>query len=1498
VALVLKRLDDARHDGDRIYAVIAEVATGSRIDENVRSNGHGQEIESIEASLGSAGAATGLATVAKAALCLDSKILPSTGPSDGPRFWMRNRSEGARRARVSATSLGGHHGRVGLEEFDHDRAKSPLSSRSPRRQCALFAMEADDRSGLLDQITELGEMCQTSSPPDIDRLARQWWQRHPNNPRLKLGTAFVVDGVPSLVRRLGVARRDLDREAFVSFAPNRVAFVYPGLGNQFAGMGQGLSVLWPEVVDAEDHENGQLLDQFDPRVWWRTQLPRTFTDHRDPILGSVSLGAFVTDILRSLGVTPDAAIGYSLGESAAMVALRSWTERDLLLRRLTDSPLFKTELAGPCDAARRLWNIPPHESVEWVAGIVPRPAEVVRTIINGLERVYILIKNTADETVIGGQRKAVDDVVKKLGCPFIELPTVSTVHCEVGRTVFAEYRALHDLETTPISGVDFYSGATGRTYHVDRSTAADAITAQAVQTIDFPALVEQAFEDGIRVFVEVGPGASCTRLVSHILRGHEHRACSACRPDRDPLGGILDVLATLISSRVPVDLGRLYREPAEEGGQSLPDTVAGDDPRARKIRVAVRAKTFEVPAIPIRRTGPLSMAGQEMPTKYDERAMALTSPAKSPVEVSSDTPRSYLVRSVFDAQRATGEAHEAFLRVAHQCAELLGKQLAYQFKLIETGKNGRDHGSESFDRTTDVSRAPDFPRIDPEPVWLDRSQCLEFAIGSIGAVMGPEFAEIDGFPTRVRLPDEPLMLVDRILSIEGHPRSLQTGRVVTEHDIEPAAWYLDGGRIAPAIAIEAGQADLLLCAYLGIDFETKGLAVYRLLDATVTFHRGLPVAGEVIRYDIKISKFFRQGQTILFRFLFDASVGGEPLMSMRDGCAGFFTTAELAAGKGIVPRSVDLPTRRRFAATEIEDVIPVAPTRLDASEVDALRRGDLATAFGAPFDRVVLDDPLTLPGNRMSLIHRVTDLDPAGGPAGLGSIRAEADIRPGDWFIVCHFIDDRVMPGTLMYECCLHALRIFMMRLGWVGKRGQAAFEPVPGIENRLKCRGQIVETSRTATYELTIKERGFKPEPYAIADAIIRVDGKAIVAVTDMALQLTGASRDSLARLWSGFASITSGELRVPEEPTPAAAPAPLFDQAQILAFAVGKPSVAFGDRYQIFDQGRFIARLPGPPYQFLDRIMRVDAEPWIMAIGGTAEAQFDVLPDAWYFDADRQDRMPFGVLLEFPLQACGWMAAYMGSALTNDGELRFRNLGGTARQYLAVNRQTGTLTTRIRVTKISKTAGMILQHFEFSVFCRNGLVYEGHTEFGFFHPSALAEQVGIRDVALNPIGERANDSIKPFALPSCAPFPDSRWSMINQVDALSFTGGTHGLGFASGSTKVDPQAWFFKAHFLDDPVWPGSLGLESFLQLLKMMAATRWDINDSTVFESPSINKEHRWTYRGQIVPSNKRVTVQAEVKVCDERDRLLVADGYLGVDGKVIYRMNDFSIRLASD
>ena len=120
----------------------------------------------------------------------------------------------------------------------------------------------------------------------------------------------------------------------------------------------------------------------------------------------------------------------------------------------------------------------------------------------------------------------------------------------------------------------------------------------------------------------------------------------------------------------------------------------------------------------------------------------------------------------------------------------------------------------------------------------------------------------------------------------------------------------------------------------------------------------------------------------------------------------------------------------------------------------------------------------------MRLVDRVVHLDPHGGRFGVGLIRAEADIHPDDWFLTCHFVDDQVMPGTLMYECCLHTLRIFLLRLGWVGERDAVVCEPVPGVASRLKCRGQVTAATRTVTYEVTVKERGYRPEPYAIADA------------------------------------------------------------------------------------------------------------------------------------------------------------------------------------------------------------------------------------------------------------------------------------------------------------------------------------------------------------------------------------------------------------------------------
>jgi 3-hydroxymyristoyl/3-hydroxydecanoyl-(acyl carrier protein) dehydratase len=359
------------------------------------------------------------------------------------------------------------------------------------------------------------------------------------------------------------------------------------------------------------------------------------------------------------------------------------------------------------------------------------------------------------------------------------------------------------------------------------------------------------------------------------------------------------------------------------------------------------------------------------------------------------------------------------------------------------------------------------------------------------------------------------------------------------------------------------------------------------------------------------------------------------------------------------------------------------------------------------------------------------------------------------------------------------------------------------------------------------------------------------------------------------------------------------VFTRSQVLAFARGKPSEAFGERYRPFDAGRFIARLPAPPYSFLDRVVWTDAAPWVMVAGGSAVAEYDVPADAWYFAAGRQERMPFAVLQEVALQACGWLAAYMGSALTSADDLAFRNLGGSAVALSEVTPRTGTLSTRVTVTKVSNSGGMILQHYAFETRAGAEPVYRGETYFGFFRREALAEQVGIRDAA--PCGPTPEElaRARSFDYPRDAPFPDDRLRMIDRIDALVAGGGPHGLGAAAGSAAVDPSAWFFDAHFHGDPVCPGSLGLESLLQLLKVVGFERWSgawgDPARVAFEPVGLGDTHGWLYRGQIVPGDGRVTTRAVVTAADDARRWLRADGSLEVDGRVIYRMNDFTVKL---
>lgn len=1557
-AIVIKRLEDAIRDNDHIHAVIHGIGSATTTDthkgtnkkayklamerayaeakidpktiEYIETHGSGEyhqdamEIESlietfdkkslavgsVKADIGHTGAACGMASLIKTILCLREQITPAMRGFQQIRdehvqqplipkytqYWLHDRAQGPRRAGVSCMSTDGNAMHVVLEEYTTQKA-TPYPVEIYREK--LWCINGNSVQELQNKLDELRTFLNNSN--HFDELSKTWWQKSYNQ-NAKLALTMIASSKEELQHKILEAQQVIVRghgndkqQIFYTNSPlhGEVAFVFPGSGNHYCGAGRTISAMWPEVLRAQDRECQFMRSQFIPEKFWY-QDDFSADDHQSLIFGQVTMGILASDLLRSFSLTPQAVIGYSLGESIGLFSLRAWQNRDMMLKRINESTLFTSDLAGSCESVKKAWDTT--EDIDWVVGIVNCPHKEVCKNLENYSRAYLFIVNTHDECVIGGDRDQVLSLVTKLGCHFFPLSGITTVHCPVVEPVAAAYKNLHIFDVTPPKDIRFYSAAWGESYSLAPEKTAQSILEQATQGFNFPKLIEKAYEDGARIFVEVGPGNSCTRMIHSILHDKPHCAASACFAGTNEVTTVLTLLAKLITHRVPLDLKKLYdyevttndnvrsfsvktgREqwpliPKEAKLDMRNNTTKHTSPKIHNNIATSQPRKIQSTSIPQPAT--FSQGDTKIHTSHN---LSLQKNATIPQPHRSGTA---VLEQAFINEQQHIKAHEAYLKLSQNMLDDIAQMISQQMQILQSP------GVMSSNLVPDSNLAPDSNLVPdskvPDKIVVDkecvfpREMCMEYAIGSIAKVFGPQFVAADSYPTRVRLPDAPLMLVDRITLLEGEPCSMSTGRVVTEHDIQEGAWYLDNNRIPVCIAVESGQADLLLSGYLGIDLQTKGLAVYRLLDAEVTFHRHLPGPGETIEYDIQILEFFRQGNTYLFRFQFESTVNGEKLLTMRKGCAGFFTEEALSSGQGIVHTKLDLQPQVGKQPADWQDLVPMQVEKYSDAQIECLRSGDLAGCFGESFAQLALDNPPYLPSGKMRLMDRVVHLDPNGGRFGLGIIKSQADIYPDDWFLTCHFVDDQVMPGTLMYECCLHTLRIFLWRMGWVANYEELVYEPIPGVSSQLKCRGQVIASTKQAAYQVEIKERGYNPHPYVIADALLFADDKPIVKISNMSLQLTGLNRERVENLWSTVSVATTQRV--------------LYDYDKIYAFSNGLPSEAFGEPYRIFDKERVIARLPRPPYQFLDRIIDVTGAPWEMKAGGTATAEYDVPVDEWYFASNSEQGMPFAVLLEIALQPCGWLAAYVGSALTSDIDLSFRNLGGEAVQYCDAPRGK-TLTTTVKMTSASRSGGMIIQHYSLDVRCEGQKVYEGKTYFGFFSKKALADQVGIQDSNwyTAPVA-----SEKPTPFPQGGHFPIEQMNMVDEINVFLPQGGKHQLGFIQGTKKVNPEEWFFAAHFYQDPVCPGSLGLESFLQLLKVFAHERWGMSEDDIFETIAVGEKHQWIYRGQIIPQDNLVTIQATITSIDDEKKLLKADGYLGVDGRIIYEMKNFSLKV---
>ncbi|WP_424887273.1 beta-ketoacyl synthase N-terminal-like domain-containing protein [Streptomyces sp. XH2] len=1313
-----------------------------------------------------------------------------------------------------------------------------------------------------------------------------------------------LHAAPPTVRRTAARRPRRD---------GQVAFVYTNGAAAYPHMGRELSLVLPDLAEAVRRGCGMVDAPWPPADFGGSGV-------LDRIWTTTCLAFMHTMVTRHLlGLQPDAAIGYSSGETSALIALGAWPDAVALAEEARHGELFTRDVTGDYRAIRRVWQAKGLTGTRWQNYLVTGPLERVKEAVAGEPAVHLMAINAPGICVIGGEERACAAVVRRhFPRDAIRLDYDIAAHAPELASVREAWHRLHRRPTVPVPGVRFYRGDTAEPYLPTEESAADALTGQAMRTVDFPAVVERAYADGVRVFIEHGPRSLCTDWIGRILAGRDHLAVALDEPGGRSVRRLRRSVARLQAAGLcePERLLRLIG-PEDDDGTRTPRT-----PR-RRLTLPAHLPAVRLPVpdplVTVMSPAPaLPPVGQNAPVIESSRATRDV-PAGQPH--APGTPSRNALLPPRTTRTGAIARHRATVTALHH--QYLTEQTALHLRYLQ----GRQLMSGPLPPPAPLPAPPAHqpsavrpPRPSlREPVLpgpkFDRAQLEQLADGPVSALFGPLFAAQDGHRHQTRLPGPPLLLVDRVTGIDAQPASMGTGTIWTETDLTSDRWFLDStGRIPGALLIEAGQADLLLISWLGVDLLNRGERVYRLLGCEATYHGAAPRLGQTLRYAIHIDGHAEHRGTRLFFFHSDCYAGDTLVATIRNGQAGFFTAAELAAAEGIrwTPGEA-LPADLPFEPVPP----PTAATRFDAAAVRAFADGRPYDCFGPAWNatRAHVRTP-RIDSGRLLMIDEVTAFDPAGGARGRGYLRAEARIHPGAWYFEGHFKNDPVLPGTLMIHGAQQAMAFHLAALGLTIDHDGAAFEAVPGLTATARCRSQATPESRHVVYEVHVGGLRAGPQPEIHAEVMVSVDGVHAFHGRNLALRLV---RDAPLEHWQHLGphrEQTTGTRLEPRllgglaghrEPRPTATENGFaFGYPSLLACAWGSPSQAFGPPAAALDGAATVIRLPGPPYHFMSRIVSLDAAPAVPGPGSTVVAEYDVPQDVWYFEQNGTPVMPYAVLMEVALQPCGWLAVRTADpAIATGPRLVFRNLDGTATLHRLVRPGVRTLRTRVELVASAGHGDTTIVSFTVECTADGAPLMSIASSFGFFPQTALARQVGIPPEA----GERAewaapcDELTEPADLtgeraPGGARLPGPMLRMIDRVTGRWPGGGSAGLGRLRAEKPVDPGAWFFTSHFFMDPVQPGSLGVEAMAQLLQVHllgSVPRNEAARGTLV--PLTGREFTWRYRGQIVPADGLVSVGIDVveEGEDEEGRFARADGWLWVDDRRIYRVRGLGMRL---
>ncbi|GAA3463210.1 SDR family NAD(P)-dependent oxidoreductase [Saccharothrix longispora] len=190
---------------------------------------------------------------------------------------------------------------------------------------------------------------------------------------------------------------------------------------------------------------------------------------------------------------------------------------------------------------------------------VTAPADEVEAVLAAADLPVVAAnRNSPKQTVVSGPTDAVAAAVRALrdaGHPAKPLPVACAFHSPLVAGAGAVFRRVLDAMPLRAPSLPVWANRTAATYPASADAVRDGLAAQIGAPVRFAEQVLAMHDAGVRVFVEVGPGRVLSGLVPAVLGDRPHRVVHL----GEGLPGLLTALARLAVAGVDVRTGPLVR---------------------------------------------------------------------------------------------------------------------------------------------------------------------------------------------------------------------------------------------------------------------------------------------------------------------------------------------------------------------------------------------------------------------------------------------------------------------------------------------------------------------------------------------------------------------------------------------------------------------------------------------------------------------------------------------------------------------------------------------------------------------------------------------------------------------------------------------------------------------------------------------------------------------------------------------------------------------------